>query len=246
MQKSLIALSGALVLMSATPALAQSASQPIVAGAPAPNVLRAGTAVPLKMAEALTTKGKKLRVGYRFMLEIAEPVTVNGQIVIPAGSPVTGEVTDVRNKGMWGKSGHINARVLFVRANGRQIRMTGQLDDKGVTGTAGVVAAIAFVPIAGFFTTGTSAQIPLGAPVNAFIDEDVPVTFADGTPAAMTVPAVAATQANAPATPTVAPAVVTPAVVAQPTPAAVSTTPSAAVPATTPAVATSTPVVAKP
>jgi hypothetical protein len=140
MQKSLIALSGALVLMSVTPALAQSASQPILAGAPTPNVLRAGTAVPLKMAEALTTKGKKLRVGYRFMLEIAEPVTVNGQIVIPAGSPVTGEVTDVRNKGMWGKSGHINARVLFVRANGRQIRMTGQLDDKGVTGTAGVVA----------------------------------------------------------------------------------------------------------
>jgi hypothetical protein len=131
----------------------------------------------LRTSEELTTAGKKLRVGHRFQLEVAEDVTVNGQIVIPAGSPATGEVTEVRNKGMWGKSGRINARVLFVRANGRQIRLTGQMDDKGTTGTAGVVGAIAFVPVAGFFITGTSARIPVNAPVKAFIDEDVALAF---------------------------------------------------------------------
>jgi hypothetical protein len=136
------------------------------------------------MREELTTKGKNLRVGYRFQLEVAEPISVNGQVVIPAGSPATGEVTTVRNKGMWGKSGGINARVLWVRANGQQIRLTGQLDDKGKTGTAGVVGAVALVPIAGFFVTGTSAMIPMGAPVNAFIDEDVPLVFAAPTAAA--------------------------------------------------------------
>jgi hypothetical protein len=57
-------------------------------------------------------------------------------------------------------------------------------NDKGVTGTAGVVAAIAFIPIAGFVTTGTSARIPMGAPVKAFLDEDVPVQFAAATSAA--------------------------------------------------------------
>ena len=139
------------------------------------------------MSEALTTEGKKLRVGHRFQLEVAESVMVNGQVVIPAGSPATGEVTDVRNKGMWGKSGGINARALFVRANGQQIRLTGQIDDKGVTGTAGVVGALIAVPIAGFFVTGTSARIPVGAPLNAFIDEDVPVAFAQGGPAPMIV-----------------------------------------------------------
>jgi hypothetical protein len=146
--------------------------------APAGNVLRSGTQISLKTSEPLTTEGKKLRVGQRIQLETAEAVTLNGQIVIPAGSPAIGEVTDVRNKGMWGKSGRINARVLSVRANGTQIRLTGQFDDKGVTGTAGVVAAIAFVPIAGFITTGTSARIPLGAPVTAFLDEDITVAFA--------------------------------------------------------------------
>ena len=184
----------------AAQAVAQPAaivSTPLVAGSTGTSVLRAGTSVPLKMAEALTTNGKKLKVGQRFQLETAEPVTVGGVTVIPIGSPVTGEVTDVRNKGMWGKSGRINARVLYVRANGRQIRMTGQLDDKGTTGTAGVVGAIVALPIAGFFVTGTSANIPLGMPVNAFIDEDVPVSFAGGAPAPMVAPAVAPVEAAA-------------------------------------------------
>jgi hypothetical protein len=192
MTRSFIALTGALIAISATAAGAQEARSTFVVGAPAPAVLRAGTQVPLKMSEALTTKEKKLKIGYRFMMETAEPVMLDGHVVIPAGSPVTGEVTDVRNKGMWGKSGRINARVLFVRANGRQIRMTGTVDDKGTTGTGGVIAAVALLPVAGFFTTGTSANIPLGAPVNAFVDEDVAVAFAGGSPAPMVVAPVVA------------------------------------------------------
>ncbi|MCC4253630.1 hypothetical protein LL251_14540 [Sphingobium naphthae] len=168
---------------------------------PAGNVLRAGTQIALRTSEALTTEGKKLRVGQRVQLEVAEAVMLNGQTVIPLGSPVTGEITDVRNKGMWGKSGRINGRILYVRANGNQIRLTGTFDDKGVTGTAGVVAAIAFVPVAGFFTTGTSAKIPLGASVTAFLDEDISVAFA--APAAP--PPVAAPAPAAPAAALAAP-----------------------------------------
>jgi hypothetical protein len=183
-----LALSGAIVATWSVAASAQDATSQAGAPAPAmaavivapstPGVLRAGTRVPLRMAEELTTQGKKLRVGQRFQMEVAESVVLGGHTVIPAGSPATGEVTDVRNKGMWGKSGRINARALYVRVDGRQIRLTGQLDDKGVTGTAGVVAAIAFIPVAGFFTTGTSAKIPLGAPVGAFLDEDLTIAFA--------------------------------------------------------------------
>ena len=90
----------------------------------------------------------------------------------------TGEVTDVRYKGMWGKSGGINGRVLSVRVGDRQIRLTGAFDDKGTTGTAGVVAAIVFIPVAGFFVTGTSARIPMGSFVKAFLDEDIAIAAA--------------------------------------------------------------------
>lgn len=86
-----------------------------------------------------------------------------------------GEVTEVRNKGMWGKSGYISVRVLSMRVGDRQVRLSGTFDDKGVAGTAGVVAAAVFVPVVGFFVTGTSAEIPLGSNVKAFLDEDIVV-----------------------------------------------------------------------
>ncbi len=156
-------------------------------------VLRTGTEVPLRLSEQLTTKNKAVRVGQRFRMTVAEDVKVDGQTVIPVGSPAVGEITDVRNKGMWGKSGHIGAQILYVQVNGRQIRLNGTFDDKGVTGTAGVVAAIAFIPIAGFFTTGTSANIPSGGSVKGFVGEDVPLSFSAATaPVPLTVAPAAA------------------------------------------------------
>ncbi|WP_242127294.1 hypothetical protein [Sphingobium sp. Sx8-8] len=170
----------------------------LAVGPAAGNVLRTGTEIQLKMEEQLTTEGKKLRVGQHFRLSVIEPVTVGGQIVIPVGSPAMGEVTEVRNKGMWGKSGHLTASLLHVSVNGRQIRLSGTFDDKGVTGTAGVVAAVAFVPVVGFFTTGTSAKVAAGSQVKGFIGEDVPLVFAEAvTPPAMAVPAAAAVSAPA-------------------------------------------------
>ena len=105
--------------------------------------------MPLVMSETITTNGKKLRVGQRIRLTVASDVRLGTSVVIPAGSPAEGEITDVRNKGMWGKSGRIEARVLNVRVGDRLIRLSGTFDDKGVTGTAGVVAAVALVPGAG-------------------------------------------------------------------------------------------------
>lgn len=184
----------ACAIASSTLAHAQVQSPALAVGPAANNVLRTGTEIQLKMEEPLTTEGKKLRVGQHFRLSVIEPVSVGGQIVIPVGSPAVGEITEVRNKGMWGKSGHLTASLLNVSVNGRQIRLTGTFDDKGVTGTAGVVAAVAFVPVVGFFTTGTSAKIAAGSQVKGFIGEDVPLVFAEAKPAEpVTVPVAAGT-----------------------------------------------------
>ncbi|WP_313809020.1 hypothetical protein [Sphingobium sp.] len=169
----------------------------LAVGPTAGSILRTGTEIQLKLEEPLTTEGKKLRVGQHFRLSVIEPVTVDGQVVIPVGSPAMGEITEVRNKGMWGKSGHLTASLLNVSVNGRQIRLSGTFDDKGVTGTAGVVAAVAFVPVVGFFTTGTSAKIAAGSQVKGFIGEDVPLVFAEAV-AAPAMPVPVATAASAP------------------------------------------------
>lgn len=182
------------------PALAPAAPTVVEPAAPS-NILRAGTEIPLLVREELTTREKKLRVGQRFQMEVASNVEANGVLVVPAGTPAVGEITEVRNKGMWGKSGYINARIISMRVGDRNIRLTGTFDDKGVTGTGGVVAAIAFVPIAGFFTTGTSALIPSGAGVKGFLDEDIAYRAVAAAPKVIDAPAVqpAAAPAAAPA-----------------------------------------------
>jgi hypothetical protein len=146
----------------------------------ADNVLHTGTAVQLETRNELTTEHKALRVGQQVELDVLQPVLLNAQVVIPAGSRAMGEITTVRNKGMWGKSGGFTGRVLYVEANGRHIKLNGSFTDRGETGTGGVVASVALLPVAGFFVTGTSARLAPGTHVTAFVAEEVAVSFADG------------------------------------------------------------------
>jgi hypothetical protein len=177
-------------LAAAQAAVAPAAIQPAqtTAIAPAPqavilaptnaNVLRAGVEVPLVVEENLSSNDKTVREGNQIRMSVASDVRLGNLVVIPAGSPATGEITEVRHKGMWGKSGRIVGRVLNVRVGDRLIRLTGNFDDKGITGTAGVVGAVVLLPLAGFFMTGTSAKIPAGGGVKAFLDEDLTVAVA--------------------------------------------------------------------
>lgn len=142
------------------------------------DVLRAGAPVPIALSEMLTTKGKALKVGQRVQLEVAQDVMLNGRVAIPARSPVEGVLTEVRNKGMWGKSGAIHLHINSVNINGTTVRLKGDMDTRGETGTAGVVGAIVVLPIAGFFVTGTSAEMPLNMPGRAFLDQDVALATA--------------------------------------------------------------------
>jgi len=157
-----------------TPAvIAPAAPRAVIISPATGSVLRAGTEVPLIMVESITTNGKKLRVSQRIRMQVATDVRLGSAVVIPAGSLAEGEVTDVKNKGMWGKSGRIEARALNVRVGDRLIRLNGTFDDKGVSGTAGVVASALLLPVVGFVVTGTSANIPAGSGVKAFLDEDL-------------------------------------------------------------------------
>jgi hypothetical protein len=186
------------------PAAAQQSAAPLVVGAaPARNVLLAGTEI--KMATRSELNSRRSRVGDRFELEVSEDVTMNGQVVIPAGSVATGEVTRRRGKGMWGKSGILETRLLHVRVGDQNIRITGQAGDRGRAGTAGVVAAVVALPIAGFFVTGTSAVIPARSATVGYLESDLPIHFAgEVRPAGLVVPvqptaAVPAEAAPAPA-----------------------------------------------
>lgn len=155
------------------PTTMQTQNVAVVQEQAAGNVLRVGAPVPVVLSEFLTTKGKHLKVGQPVQLEVAQDVMLNGRVAIPARSPVEGVITEVRNKGMWGKSGAIRLHINSVNINGTNIRLKGDMDTRGETGTAGVVGALVVLPVAGFFVTGTSAEMPLNMPGRAFLDQDI-------------------------------------------------------------------------
>ncbi|HWH22652.1 MAG TPA: hypothetical protein VNT25_05090 [Allosphingosinicella sp.] len=207
------ALIGCAILSLGTPSFAiQNAPVVISKQKPAGAFLPEGTAVPLRTLEEITSRDAK--VGDRFKLEVSEDVVLGGHVVIPAGSPAVGEITKVVGKGMFGKSGKLETRLLYVKLGDQQVKIGGKKGDRGSGGTAATVGALLFVWPAAFFITGKSAVISPGTQAMGYLEADLPVVFEDGTaPApppvvvkAAAVPVPAAAPAEPAATPASAPA----------------------------------------
>jgi hypothetical protein len=80
-------------------------------------------------------------------------------------------------KGMMGKPGKLEVRVMFVEAGGSRIRLDGKGKDKGASGAAGVVIAAPLIGLTGAaFVKGKSAVIPAGSSLDGFVFQDVPLT----------------------------------------------------------------------
>jgi hypothetical protein len=155
------------------------AAAPLTAAAqPAPAapelVLRHGTRVPMQTLQPLSSK--RARQGQRFDLEVSEDVRVAGLLVIPKGAHGVGEVSRVVIKGMMGKPGKLEVRVMFVEVGGQRIRLDGEARDKGASGAAPVVLAAPLIGVSAAFFTGKSAVIPAGAAIDGFVFQDVPLT----------------------------------------------------------------------
>jgi hypothetical protein len=135
------------------------------------NVIKAGTAVRLRLLDEVSSK--TARVGDRIRLELVEEVKLESKIIIPIGTPAYGEVTKVDQKGMFGKSGKLGTRLVAIKFNNQEIRLTGSIDDAGQAGTANTVGAMVVVPVAGFFVTGKSALLSPGLQVNGFLEQDL-------------------------------------------------------------------------
>ena len=159
-------------------ALAASVLLASAAAAQAPAVLAAGTPVVLKTLQPLSSKDAVQ--GQRFALEVTEDVLVQGALVIPKGARGVGEVSRVVEKGMYGKSGKLEVRVLFVEIGGTRIRLDGAVRDKGKSNLGAVVVAAPLIGLVAGFVSGTHAVIPAGTAVTGHVYQDLPLVRASG------------------------------------------------------------------
>lgn len=106
--------------------------------------------------------------GDRFVLRVDEAVEVGGVTLIPIGAKAWGELLEAKQTGGVGKSGKINARLLYVEANGQRISLDGERQSSGSGGTGQVVASvIAFGPF-GLLMKGNNATLKAGEILNGY------------------------------------------------------------------------------
>lgn len=138
-----------------------------------------GTPLMLRTLTEINTKDNK--AGDRIYLEVAESVTFRGQVVIPLGAPVIGEVMQVQRNGHFGKKGKLEVRLIRVETPSGPVRLNGSAYDEGKSGTLASAATIAFVSGLGFLIHGTSGYLEPGTVVQAHLAE--PLRFAWQPPA---------------------------------------------------------------
>lgn len=156
-----------------------TASTPIPAGMV---MLREGSDVPLKFAQALSSKTAAEGDPVAFVLD--GDLKIGKVVVARAGSPAFGEVSHVEKSGMMGKAGQLNVRLDYLKVGDSKIKLRGTKGREGASGTTGaVVLTVLFGPI-GLIKHGKNIKIPQGTPLKAYAAEDIALPVAPLTPPA--------------------------------------------------------------
>jgi hypothetical protein len=136
------------------------------AAVPATLVLPKGTMVRLMVTKEVNSRDN--HAGDRFVLRVDEDVRVGGVTVIPIGTKGYGEVVDSEGSGAVGKSGKLNARLLYLDLNGRHIELDGDRHSAGSGGTGQVVGGVVAFGVFGLLMKGNNASLKAGEILNGY------------------------------------------------------------------------------
>lgn len=127
----------------------------------------AGTEIPLVMGETISSKTNVK--GGLFHLYTVEDLEIDGLVVIPKNSKVLAELTRAEKKGAFGKSGKLEARLLYVELENRSIRLTGSIGNRGEGGTTETILTAIAIGTLAFIVTGKSAEIKKGTELSGYL-----------------------------------------------------------------------------
>jgi hypothetical protein len=115
-----------------------------------------------------------------FRIALAEPLTLDGAEVVPAGIPGMGEIVHAKKAGGMGAAGELVIAARYLDLDGRKLRLRSTvLDAEGKSringvNTLAVASAASPIPIAvvGFFIKGGDIEVPAGTRAVAKLAED--------------------------------------------------------------------------
>ena len=142
-------------------------------------VLPKGTLVRLMVTKEVNSRDN--HAGDRFALRVDEDVRVAGVTVVPIGTKGYGEVVDSEGSGAVGKSGKLNARLLYLDLNGRHIELDGDRHSAGSGGTGQVVGGVVAFGVFGLLMKGNNASLKAGEILNGYTLSDAEFGVTAGT-----------------------------------------------------------------
>jgi hypothetical protein len=134
--------------------------------------------VEVELAEPVSTKTK--RAGDTFALRLAEPLVVDGQLLLREGTPGIGQVVTSARPGFGGKAAKLVLAAQYLNANGRHVSLEGlQLARAGrnnaMEANAIGLTGLAFAPLGfvGLAVHGGNVHLPEGLSASAKLSNSV-------------------------------------------------------------------------
>jgi len=172
---------------SVSPVSTAAAAQALTTAPPGPGakiIVPSGTHLPLVLHNAVTTRSAK--PGDPVYLETLFPIMADGHVVIPAGSYVSGEVTEAKRPGRVKGQGEIMIKLnTLILRNGYMVNLNASpggsagtggnesMDSegkiKGDTDKTGDIGTVATTTAAGAAIGGLASRTPAGAGIGAGI-----------------------------------------------------------------------------
>jgi len=134
--------------------------------------LKEGTEIKLKFAQNVTSR--VTRPGQMIEFVVAEPVVVDGVLLIKQGARSIGYVANTESASGTGKGGTMEIRMEAVRTRGNMVKLTGADSRTEKRASGRVVGMTILFGLSGFLSArGHEVKIPEGTPMTAYVAETV-------------------------------------------------------------------------
>jgi hypothetical protein len=164
-------LAALLAVLGSAPAHAQSLPHDADTPPPACCRIPAGTVIELELVEPISSRNRTR--GEKFALRLHGPLSMDGVIVLPAGTPGVGEIVHADRARGGGKPGELILAARYLQAPTIQLPLRGlTLDATGKDNSRTALAvAVAIGPFAQFIHGG-EIEIPAGTIARAKLQQD--------------------------------------------------------------------------
>jgi hypothetical protein len=143
----------------------------------------AGTQVYLEPGQLITSKRGENNVGEIIRASVWRNVVVNGHVVIKAGAPAVGRITDIKRRNIAGKKGQIKIAAVSARGvDGQDILLDGGYHEKGKSRVALSVTLFLLVAWPLIFIPGKNAEMGPGNIFDGEVQEDTLVDVTGSRP----------------------------------------------------------------